>query len=296
MPLSLVAVGSALDRARYDVVIVDGRLEPDPGRGPARQIDAGTVCVGVTALTGAPIRDELPVTRAVRAAHPRRCHRVGRLASVVVPRRVPRGSRGHRVRGRTGRVTFPERLDRFAAGAPLDGVPGAATDRRPRGTRASPTGATHRRAETRAGRARRLPVPRLPSPRRRALLRRQGPPPARLHLQPGVPVPLHLLRHSNVYQRGWSGLARRAHGRRAARPSGGRTASTISISRTKRNSRQTAPGSPPCARRFAPRAPFHLGRDHARRSGGPPDDAEWALCKRSGLRRAMVGVESGRRR
>jgi anaerobic magnesium-protoporphyrin IX monomethyl ester cyclase len=30
MPLGLLAVASALDRARYDVVIIDARLEADP--------------------------------------------------------------------------------------------------------------------------------------------------------------------------------------------------------------------------------------------------------------------------
>ncbi|HXU01948.1 MAG TPA: cobalamin B12-binding domain-containing protein, partial [Polyangia bacterium] len=70
MPLSLVAIGSALDRARHDVAIVDGRLESDPIAALLARIDAGTVCVGITVLTGAPIRDALEATRAVRAAHP----------------------------------------------------------------------------------------------------------------------------------------------------------------------------------------------------------------------------------
>ena len=71
MPLALMAVGSALDRSRYEVTLVDGRLEPDP---VARVLDAtdGALCLGVSVLTGSPIRDALKVTRAVRARHPRR--------------------------------------------------------------------------------------------------------------------------------------------------------------------------------------------------------------------------------
>src|SRR5882762_4330922 len=70
MPLALIAVGSAIDRERYDVAIVDGRLEADP---VARVVEAtrDALCLGVSVLTGTPIRDALAVTRAVRCAHPR---------------------------------------------------------------------------------------------------------------------------------------------------------------------------------------------------------------------------------
>src|SRR5262245_41702218 len=69
MPLALVAIGSALDRSRYDVRIIDGRLESDPIRAVVDAAD-GAICVGVTVLTGAPIRDALAVSRAVKARHP----------------------------------------------------------------------------------------------------------------------------------------------------------------------------------------------------------------------------------
>ena len=69
MPLALVALASALDRSRFEVVIIDGRLEADP---VARVVEAtrGALCLGVTVLTGAPIHDALAVSRAVKAAHP----------------------------------------------------------------------------------------------------------------------------------------------------------------------------------------------------------------------------------
>ena len=69
MPLALVAIGSALDRARFDVRIIDGRLEADP-IGAVVNAARGAICLGVTVLTGAPIRDALAVSRAVKAAVP----------------------------------------------------------------------------------------------------------------------------------------------------------------------------------------------------------------------------------
>jgi len=69
MPLALMAIASALDRENIDVVIVDGRLENDP---IAAVIAAArsAVCVGVTVLTGAPIHDALAVSRAIKSTYP----------------------------------------------------------------------------------------------------------------------------------------------------------------------------------------------------------------------------------
>ena len=69
MPLSLIAIASALDRNKVDVVIIDGRLEPDPVRAVAAAAK-GALCVGITVLTGAPIHDALAVSRAVKASQP----------------------------------------------------------------------------------------------------------------------------------------------------------------------------------------------------------------------------------
>jgi radical SAM superfamily enzyme YgiQ (UPF0313 family) len=70
MPLALLAIGSALDPDRYEVVIVDGRLDADPLAALEPHLDAA-LCLGVTVLTGAPISDALHVTRAVKKRRPR---------------------------------------------------------------------------------------------------------------------------------------------------------------------------------------------------------------------------------
>ena len=72
MPLGLIAVGSALDPAEYNVVLVDGRLEPDPLAAIHSAIAQSrhTLCVGMGVLTGAPIRDALAVSRALKKRYP----------------------------------------------------------------------------------------------------------------------------------------------------------------------------------------------------------------------------------
>ena len=69
MPLALLALARHQDPAMVDVRIVDGRLERDP----AAAVIAATrdaACLGVTALTGAPLADALAVTRAAARARP----------------------------------------------------------------------------------------------------------------------------------------------------------------------------------------------------------------------------------
>ncbi len=69
MPLALIAIGSYLDPARYDVRLIDGRLEKDPVGAVLGEI-GDALCLGVSVLTGAPIRDALRISRAAKARRP----------------------------------------------------------------------------------------------------------------------------------------------------------------------------------------------------------------------------------
>jgi hypothetical protein len=53
MPLEVLAVGSALDPARYEDHFVDGRLEADPVEDVLAAIPEA-LCLGITVLTGRP--------------------------------------------------------------------------------------------------------------------------------------------------------------------------------------------------------------------------------------------------
>ncbi|MGH2536252.1 MAG: B12-binding domain-containing radical SAM protein [Candidatus Promineifilaceae bacterium] len=123
MPLALIAVGSALDRQRYRVVIVDGRLEP---RSRLLEEIQDAACLGITVLTGAPLRDALAVSRAARQARPDLPVVWGGWHPSLFPAMVAaEGSVTAAVTGQ-GEETFPEILERLAAGASLAGVAGCA--------------------------------------------------------------------------------------------------------------------------------------------------------------------------
>lgn len=65
MPLALLAIGSALDPKQYEVVIIDGRIDENPLDSIKEHIN-DALCFGTTVLTGRPIKDALKVTQAVK--------------------------------------------------------------------------------------------------------------------------------------------------------------------------------------------------------------------------------------
>lgn len=69
MPLALLTIGSHLDPERFEVVIIDARLEADPVAAVTAQLE-DALCLGVSVLTGGPIRDALTISRAAKAYRP----------------------------------------------------------------------------------------------------------------------------------------------------------------------------------------------------------------------------------
>lgn len=125
MPLGLLAVGSALDPRRYEVVIVDGRIERDPVGAVLAATD-GALCIGVTVLTGAPIRDALRISRSVKAARPELPVVWGGWHPSLFPTdTLDEPSVDVTVQAQ-GEVTFAELVERLAQGASLAGLAGIA--------------------------------------------------------------------------------------------------------------------------------------------------------------------------
>jgi radical SAM superfamily enzyme YgiQ (UPF0313 family) len=123
MPLALLAVGSHLDPERYEVVIVDARLERDPDAALRRALD-GALCLGVTVLTGGPIADAVHASRLAKAFradlpvvwggwHPsmfgRECLDEASVDVTVAAQ---------------GEITFHEIVDRLAAGESVQDLDG----------------------------------------------------------------------------------------------------------------------------------------------------------------------------
>src|SRR4051794_13710789 len=123
MPLGLLAVGSALDPERYEVQIIDARLEADP-LAALRAALPDALCLGITVLTGAPIRDAQAASRAAKALRPDLPVIWGGWQPSLFPHEcLAEPSVDIAVSGQ-GEETLVELVERFAAGKPVGGVAG----------------------------------------------------------------------------------------------------------------------------------------------------------------------------
>jgi radical SAM superfamily enzyme YgiQ (UPF0313 family) len=123
MPLALLAIGSELDPDKYEVVIVDGRLDPDAERTVLEHLK-GALCLGVTVLTGAPIADALKISLAAKAAQPAVPVVWGGWHPSMFGRQcLDEGCVDVTVQAQ-GEATFAEICERLAAGQSLEGCKG----------------------------------------------------------------------------------------------------------------------------------------------------------------------------
>jgi radical SAM superfamily enzyme YgiQ (UPF0313 family) len=127
MPLALLAVASALDREKYEVVIVDSRL--DSPQALFDQLE-GALCLGVTVLTGAPLHDALEISRAVKARWPDLPVIWGGWHPSLFPEMCLAEPSVDAVVIGQGEETFAEMVTRLAAGQSLAGVFGSAVTTR----------------------------------------------------------------------------------------------------------------------------------------------------------------------
>ena len=123
MPLALLAIGSELDPELYEVVTIDARLDPDAENTVVSHL-AGALCLGVTVLTGAPISDALQISRAAKRARPDLTVVWGGWHPSMFSREcLVEPSVDVTVRGQ-GEESFADIVARLAAGRTLDDCPG----------------------------------------------------------------------------------------------------------------------------------------------------------------------------
>src|SRR6185295_10984800 len=125
MPLALLAIGSNLDRSRFDVRIVDARISKDAKADVLREIE-GALCFGGTLFTGRPIADALKILRAVKAKRPDITTVAGGWhPSLFRTETLAEASIDVTVAGQ-GEGTFAELVERLADGESFAGIAGVA--------------------------------------------------------------------------------------------------------------------------------------------------------------------------
>jgi anaerobic magnesium-protoporphyrin IX monomethyl ester cyclase len=123
MPLALMAIGSELDPSLFEVVIVDARLDPDAHQTVLSHLH-DAICLGVTVLTGAPISDAVELSQAARQARPEITIVWGGWHPSMFAREcIAETCIDVSVRGQ-GEQTFAEIVQRLADGLSLDDCAG----------------------------------------------------------------------------------------------------------------------------------------------------------------------------
>jgi len=124
MPLALLAIGSCFDNSRYDVVIIDGRIDENAHQKVLEEVK-GAVCFGVTVLTGKPINDAIVITRKVKQNNPEVPTVWGGWHTSLFPERTleEEMSIDIAVQGQ-GEITFQELIAAFEKNSSLDGIHG----------------------------------------------------------------------------------------------------------------------------------------------------------------------------
>ncbi len=124
LPLALLAIGSMLDPEHYEVVIIDGRVDQNPLQQVLDHAE-DALCLGITSLTGNPLRDALLVTRSVRARNPNLPIIWGGWHTSLFPEQTLRDEAAIdvSVQGQ-GESTFRELVACFESGADLSSVTG----------------------------------------------------------------------------------------------------------------------------------------------------------------------------
>ncbi len=123
MPLGLIAVGSALDSARFEVKIVDARLHDDPLAVLLSEA-RGALYIGMGVLTGEPIRDSLAATRILKKENPGIPVVWGRWHPSLFPTECLKEAAVDVVVIGQGETTFAELVERYVVGGDLQGVAG----------------------------------------------------------------------------------------------------------------------------------------------------------------------------
>ena len=126
MPLQFLALAAVMDSDRYEVVIIDARVERSTGEAheKMKRLLPGALCVGVSVITGTPIRDARAMTGMVKKSAPGVPVVWGGWHPSIFPEQCLReGGADYCVRGQ-GELTFLELLEALEAGRTPDDIAG----------------------------------------------------------------------------------------------------------------------------------------------------------------------------
>jgi radical SAM superfamily enzyme YgiQ (UPF0313 family) len=118
LPLQFLALASVIDKTKYDVKIIDARIEKnaEAAHAKVRELLSHAACLGVSVITGTPLKDAVAISRITKSFAPSVPVVWGGWHPSIYPEQCMReGYADYCVFGQ-GEMTFLELLEAFEAG------------------------------------------------------------------------------------------------------------------------------------------------------------------------------------
>lgn len=128
MPLQFLALASVIEREKYDIHVIDARIERSPrhAHDKVRELLPDAVCLGVSVITGTPIKDSVAVSQMTKTIAPHvNVVWGGWHPSIYAEQCMREGFADFCVFGQ-GEMTFVELLDAMEAGSGHEQIAGLA--------------------------------------------------------------------------------------------------------------------------------------------------------------------------
>lgn len=124
MPLALLSIASYLDPNKYEILIIDSRIDDHAHERVIKEID-GAIAFGVSVLTGAPIKDAIEITRKVKKKHPEIITVWGGWHPSLFPKKTLKDEKCVDVTVQAqGEITFSEIVEAISEGNSFEGIRG----------------------------------------------------------------------------------------------------------------------------------------------------------------------------
>lgn len=124
MPLALLSIASYLDPDKYEILIIDRRLDEHAHEHVLSEIE-GAIAFGVSVLTGAPIKDAVQITRKVKDLNPEIITVWGGWHPSLFPKKTLQDEKSVDITVQAqGEKTFSEIVDAISKGKPFEGIRG----------------------------------------------------------------------------------------------------------------------------------------------------------------------------
>ena len=123
LPLSILSLAAQFDEKRYEITVIDGRIENNAYDSISNLLDDECICVGVSAMTSYQLMDGINFSKQIRESNPEILIVWGGWHPSLMPWQTINSDFVDIVVNGQGEITFPELIENLAQKGDLKDVP-----------------------------------------------------------------------------------------------------------------------------------------------------------------------------